>query len=332
MKAILMQGPGGVEQLQLGEIPRPTIAHPRQLLIRIEAAGINPIDTKLRKGGPYFPDHPQHVLGCDGAGVVEEIGAECGRFQPGDAVYYFHGGLGGLEGNYTEYAVVDERYVAGKPENLSFAEAAAAPLALITAWEALFERATLGPGDEVLIHAGAGGVGHLAIQLATHRGARVATTVGSAEKAEFVRSLGAERAILYKEENFVAAVQQWSQAGGARVVFDTIGGPLFNPSLEAARHYGEVVTLIQIPEAVEWKTARLKNLRISQELMLSPVIFDLHEQRLHQTGILEQCCALFETGKLQVKVSKQLPLEQATEAHRLIERGDTFGKVVLTIN
>ncbi len=332
MKAILMETPGGVEQLQLGEIAKPEIRDPQQILIRIEAAGINPIDTKLRKGGPYFPDHPQHVLGCDGAGVVEAVGEDCTRFQPGDAVYYFNGGLGGLEGNYTEYALIDEHYVARKPENLSFVEAAAAPLALITAWEALFDRATLHEADEVLIHAGAGGVGHLAIQLARHAGARIATTVGSAEKASYVRDLGADLAILYKEENFVDAVTEWSIQDGVNVVFDTIGGDLFNPSLQAAGHYGEVVTLIQIPDQVDWKTARLKNLRISQELMLSPTVFDLHEMRIHQTEILEQSCKLFEADQLQVKVSHQLPLEQAAEAHQLIERGDMFGKVVLTIN
>ncbi len=332
MKAVVMETPGGVNQLVLGEIPKPQIITPHQLLIRIEAAGVNPIDTKLRKAGPYLSGHPQHVLGCDGAGVVEAIGDGCERFQVGDAVYYFNGGLGGLEGNYTEYAVVDERYVAPKPNNLSFAEAAAAPLALITAWESLFDRASLQESDEVLVHAGAGGVGHLAIQLAVEAGARVATTVGSAEKAEYVRSLGAELAILYKEEGFVEAVQQWSRHDGANIIFDTIGGALFNPSLQAAAHYGEVVTLIQIPESVDWKAARLKNLRVSQELMLSPSVFDQHERRIHQTDILEQGCKRFEAGTLQVKVSHQLPLEQAAEAHQLIERGDMFGKLVLTPN
>ncbi len=329
MKAITMTTPGGVEQLQLNEIPAPKITEPHQLLIEIKAAGVNPVDTKLRKGGPYFPDHEQHVLGCDGAGIIKAVGDNCSRFQPGDEVYYFNGGLGGLDGNYTEFAVIDERYVAHKPNNLSFAEAAAAPLALITAWESLFDRATLHQGDEVLIHGGAGGVGHLAVQLAAHVGARICTTVGSSEKADFVRKLGADRAILYKEEDFVEAVQQWSIAGGVNVVFDTVGGDLFNPSLQAARHYGEVVSLIQIPDEVEWKPARLKNLRISQELMLSPIVFDLHDMREHQTEILEQCTTLFEAGKLQVKISHELPLKQAAEAHRLIERGDMLGKLVL---
>ena len=330
MKAITMTAPGGVEQLQLDEVPMPEITAPHQVLVEIHAAGVNPIDTKLRANGPYFPDHTTHVLGCDGAGVVKAVGGSCSRFQPGDTVYYFNGGLGGLDGNYTQFAVIDEHYVARKPDNLGFEEAAAAPLALITAWEALFDRATLHEGDEVVIHAGAGGVGHLAIQLAAAAGARVATTVGSNEKADMVRKLGADHAILYREEDAVEAVSQWCHGEGVEVVFDTVGGDtILNQSIEMLDHYGELVSLLQIPEGVDWKAARLKNLRISQELMLSPTVFDLHEMRIHQTEILEQCCALFEDGKLRVHLSEQLPLEQAAQAHQMIETGGTTGKIVL---
>ncbi len=330
MKAITFTTPGGVEQLQLSEIPVPEITDPHQILVEIHAAGVNPIDTKLRGNGPYFPDHTTHVLGCDGAGVVKAVGEACERFQLGDAVYYFNGGLGGLDGNYTEFAVIDERYVARKPENLSFEEAAATPLALITAWEALFDRATLHEGDEVMVHAGAGGVGHLAIQLAAAVGARVATTVGSAEKAEVVRALGADYAILYREEDSVEAVKAWSHGDGVEVVFDTVGGDtILNQSIQMLDHYGELVSLLQIPEGVDWKAARLKNIRVSQELMLSPIVFNLHDMRIHQTEILEQCSALFEDEKLQIHLSKQLPLEQAAEAHQMIEAGSTTGKIVL---
>ncbi len=329
MKAVTMTAPGGVEQLQFGEIAEPVIAQPRQIKIRIKAAGVNPVDTKLRKNGPYFPDHAEHVLGCDGSGVVIEVGDSCERFQVGDEVYYFNGGLGGLDGNYAEVAVIDERYVARKPENLSFEEAAAAPLALITAWESLFDRATLHEADEILIHGGAGGVGHLAVQLAAEIGARVCTTVSTREKADFVTRLGADRTILYKDEDFVETVSAWSNGDGVNVVFDTVGGELINRSLQVTRHYGEVVSLLQIPEQVEWKTARLKNLRISQELMLSPIVYGMEEMRVHQTEILEHCYALFEADKLQIEVTHQLPLEQAAEAHRLIEQGNMLGKVVL---
>ncbi len=329
MKAIIMTAPGGPEQLQLEDIAEPEISSPHEVVIEIRAAGVNPIDTKLRVNGVYFPEVSRHVLGCDGAGVVKETGANCTRFQPGDEVYYFNAGLGGTTGNYAEMAVVDERYVARKPDNLSFEESAAAPLALITAWESLFDRGTLYAGDEILIHAGAGGVGHLAIQLAATVDARICTTVGSKEKAEFVKSLGADHAILYKEEDFVTAVQQWSHKDGVNMVFDTVGGETFNKSLRAAGNYGEVITLLQIPEQADWKSARSRNLRITQELMLTPLVSGLHDMRLHQTEILEQCTQLFEAGKLRVHLSHQLPLEKADDAHRMVEEGSTTGKIVL---
>lgn len=329
MKAITITSPGGPEQLQYTEIPEPKISSPHELLIEVHAAGVNPVDTKLRANGVYFPDSPHHVLGCDGAGVVKKAGDGCTSFQPGDEVYYFNGGLGGTTGNYAEMAVVDERYVAKKPGNLNFEEAAAAPLALITAWESLFDRGTLYAGDEVLIHAGAGGVGHLAIQLASTVDARISTTVGSAEKAAFVKSLGADLAILYKEEDFVSAVQRWSNKDGVNMVLDTVGGETFNNSLRAAGNYGEVVTLLQIPDQADWKSARGRNLRVTQELMLTPLVSDLHDMRLHQTEILEQCTKLFEAGKLQVHLSHQLPLENAADAHRMVEEGSTTGKIVL---
>ncbi len=331
MRAIIMTAPGGPEQLKLEEISTPEISSPSEILIEIHAAGVNPVDTKLRANGVYFPEVGRHVLGCDGAGIVKEVGDSCTRFQPGDEVYYFNAGLGGTTGNYTEMAVVDERYVARKPNNLGFAEAAAAPLALITAWESLFDRGTLYEGDEVLIHGGAGGVGHLAIQLASNIGARVCTTVGSEEKAEFVKLLGADHTILYRKDDFVDATLRWSGGDGVNMVFDTVGGETFSNSLRTIRNYGEIVTLLQVPADADWKSARNRNLRISQELMLTPLVSGLHEMRIHQTEILENCCELFEAGKLQIHLSHQLPLEQAAEAHRLIENGSTTGKIVLTI-
>ncbi len=331
MKAITMRSPGGPEQLQLEELSRPEIGSPHEVLIEIHAAGVNPVDTKLRTNGVYFPDSPRHILGCDGAGVVKATGEGCTRFSPGDAVYYFNAGLGGESGNYAEYALVDERYLARKPQNLSFEEAATAPLALITAWESLFDRGTLYQGDEVLIHGGAGGVGHLAIQLAANIGARVCTTVSSGEKAELATSLGADHTILYREEDFVEATLQWSQGGGVNMVLDTAGGETFSNSLRAARNYGEIVTLLQVPADADWKSARNRNLRITQELMLTPLVSNLHEMRIHQREILEECRALFEAGKLRVHLSHQLPLEEAAEAHRLIERGSTTGKIVLKV-
>ncbi|MDH3355006.1 MAG: alcohol dehydrogenase catalytic domain-containing protein, partial [Chromatiales bacterium] len=190
MKAILMQQPGEASSLVESEVNAPTLVEADQLLIKLEAAGVNPIDTKLRANGTYFPDQLPTILGCDGSGRVVEVGAEVKNFHVGDEVYYFYGGIGGAEqGNYAEYNVISEAYVAPKPSNLSFSEAAAVPLALITAWESLHHRTVVKKGESVLIHAGAGGVGHLAIQLAKIAGCRVITTVSSKEKEKFVRSL-----------------------------------------------------------------------------------------------------------------------------------------------
>ncbi len=161
-----MTSAGSPDVLQVQEITNPGVpVGNTELLVRLVAAGLNPIDTKLRQRGSFYPEQMPAILGCDGAGVVEAVGAGVQRFRPGDAVYFCYGGLGGHQGNYAEYTVVDERFVAPKPASISFAEAAAAPLVLITAWEALYERGRLEPKENVLIHAGAGGVGHVAIQL-----------------------------------------------------------------------------------------------------------------------------------------------------------------------
>ncbi len=158
---------GTANVLQPQDVINPKINAPQDILIRLRAAGINPIDTKLRRRGTSYPEQLPAVLGCDGAGVVEAVGSAVNRFQVGEEVYFCYGGLGkkGTR-NYAQYAVVDERFVAAKPKSLSFAEAAAVPLVLITAWEALYDRGRLEAGRRVLIHGGAGGVGHVAIQLA----------------------------------------------------------------------------------------------------------------------------------------------------------------------
>ncbi len=331
MRAVLMHQSGSPEVLLFShEVPQPRIHDEHQVLIRLSAAGINPVDTKLRSRGTYYPEQMPAILGCDGAGVVEAVGDAVTRFKPGDEVYYCHGGIGGDQGNYAEYNVVDERYLAAKPQNIDFATAGAAPLVLITAWEALHDRAQIQAGQKVLIHAGAGGVGHVAIQLAKAAGCQVITTVGSKEKASLARQLGADETILYREVDFVEATTSWSGDEGVDVVLDTVGGEVFEQSFAATRPYGHVVSLLQ-PGEVDWKTARLRNLTTSLELMLSPMFFGWHEAQEHQRWILEQCAQLIDEGKLTPKVSHSLPLEEAANAHALIEQGSMQGKIVLMI-
>ena len=330
MKAVVMTATGGPEVLQLQEIDKPAIATPTGVLVKLKAAGINPVDTKLRRG-LYPIEQLPAVLGCDGAGVVAAIGTGVSRCKPGDEVYFFYGGIGTVQGNYAEYIVLDERLVARKPESLDFIHAAAAPLVLLTAWESLYDRARLQAGQTVLIHAGAGGVGHVAIQLAHGSGARVCTTVGSAEKAVFVKELGADRVINYKEQDFVKAVLDWTHGHGVDIAMDNVGGAMIEATFPAVRHYGDMVTLLQPGADVNWTVARQRNLRFSMEIMLSPLLFNLVEAQKHQTWILEQCARLFDEEKLRIHVSRVLPLARAAEAHAEIEKGSATGKLVLTI-
>lgn len=330
MKAIHMTGTGPAnEVLQLVETPEPEITTPTQIKVQLRAAGVNPIDTKLRGRGVFYADAYPAILGCDGAGIVTATGRDTKRFRPGDAVWFCHGGLGGAPGNYAEFTVLDESEAEAKPAALGFEEAAALPLVLITAWEALFDRARLVENQTVLVHAGAGGVGHVAIQLAKSAGARVATTVSTPEKQAVVQQLGADKIILYRDHDFVDAIMEWTGGHGVDVILDSLGGETFRKSLSAASVYGQVVTLLDPGNDVDWKEARNRNLGIYFTLMLTPMLQNLREARRHQGTILARCAALIADGKLKPLVSHVLPLEDAARAHQLIEAGHVQGKIVL---
>lgn len=333
MQAILATAAGNIDVLQLREVDKPALPSPHHLRVRLAAAGVNPVDTKLRAKPAYHPDKLPAILGCDGAGIVEATGSAVTRFKPGDAVYFNNGGIGEEPGNYAEYTTLHEDYCAAKPANLTLAEAAALPLVLITAWEALFERAHLTAGQTVLIHAAAGGVGHVALQLAHHFGARIAVTVGDDKKAGLAQGLGAEKIINYRTQDFVQQVLDWTGGRGADIVFDTVGGDTFLRSFDAARVGGTVVSILAtaLSEAAVQK-ARLRNLSLGFELMLTPQILNLHDARVRQRRILEQGAALVEQGQLGVLVTHRLPLQQAAEAHRMIEAGGMTGKVILTLD
>ncbi|HEX8874874.1 MAG TPA: zinc-dependent alcohol dehydrogenase family protein [Nitrosospira sp.] len=332
MRAVLMNAPGVPDVLKIADVPKPSITDSSGVLVKLHAAGLNPIDTKVRKLNMYYPDKLPSILGCDGAGVVETIGSSVTRVRPGDEVFFFNNGLGGAPGTYAEYTVVREDYLALKPKNITMREAAGIPLALITAWEALLDRGDLQKGETALIHAGAGGVGHIAIQLAHHFGARVATTVSGSQKAELVQSLGVELAIDYREQDFVEAVLNWTGGQGAKLVMDTVGQETFCNSFAATRLYGRIVTLLSTSCDVKaLNVARLRNLIIGYVQMTAPLYFGLHPARAAQTTILERGARLIEEKQLRVHISHTLPLEQAAEAHRLIEAGHTTGKIVLQI-
>lgn len=330
MKAIMMTAIGNPDVLELQDIAEPETSTATQVKVRLKAAGVNPVDTKIRRNGLLYDNPLPAVLGCDGAGEVVETGSAVSRFKPGDKVWFCHGGLGREQGNYAEYNVLDQRWVSLMPETSSFTEAAALPLVLITAWGGLIDRGGLQSGQTVLIHAGAGGVGHVAIQLAKLKGARVITTVSSEQKAEFVQALGADEVIRYTKGGFADAVNELTDGKGADLVFDTVGAEVFKQSIQATAHFGRLVTLLD-PGELNLAEARIRNLLIGFELMLTPMLRDLPEARDKHVEILNQCAQWLEKGQLKTHIGKQLSLAEAAKAHELIETGHSTGKIVLII-
>ena len=326
-----MTAPGNPQVLELQTIPDPDPPQGQDVLVRLKAAGVNPIDTKLRQRGTFNPQAQSAILGCDGAGIVEAVGDQVIRYRPGDAVYFCHGGLGYAPGTYSQYAIVDERYLAPKPQRLSFIEAAAVPLVFITAWESLYDRARLQAIQTVLIHGGAGGVGHAAIQLAKLRGARVCTTVSSEDKATFVTQLGADLAILYREQSFITQANHWTEGKGVHAAFDTVGGSVLTQTFAAVRPYGDVVSILAPAADTDWKEARDRNLRVSLELMLTPQLQGLEDAQKHQARILEDCAQWFDQGHLKIQVSQCFPFDAAAQAHQRLAEGSLQGKIVLEI-
>lgn len=331
MKAMVMTRTGEPEEtLSLCEMDEPVVTEPTQIKVRLRAAGVNPIDTKLRRRGLFYENALPAVLGCDGAGEVVEVGQAVSRFRLRDRVWFCNGGLGAEPGNYAEYTVLDQRWAARMPATLDFEAAAAGPLVLITAWGALYDRGRLQAGQTVLIHAGGGGVGHVAVQLAKLRGARVLTTVGSEEKAVLCRQWGVDGVIDYRQQDFVTAVHDLTQGKGADLVLDTVGPEVFERSIPCTAYFGDLVTLLD-PGVVPLNEARMRNLRIGFELMLTPMLRSLDRARDHHVEILETCGEWIDAGKLSLHVSRVLPLEQAATAHAAVESGHTTGKIVLRI-
>ena len=330
MRAVLMTAVGGPEVLKLEDLPEPEITGEHDVLVRLRAAGVNPVDYKLRSHGTFGNALPA-ILGWDGAGVVERAGPAVTRVWPGEEVYFCDGGFGPAPGTYAELKVVDERYLARKPERLSFVAAAAAPLVTITAWEALHGRARVSDGQSVLVQAGAGGVGHMSVQLARLAGARVATTVSPGRKTELAASLGAELCIDYTHEDVGEKLRGWAGTDGADVVHDTVGGKTFTACFSLTRPYGDLVSNVESP----WEKAAIaamhdRNLRVSFTWMPAPSVFGWPGQRERQREILEQAARHFDAGDLRVEVGATFPLDQAADAHRAVEAGQVIGKTVLT--
>jgi NADPH:quinone reductase-like Zn-dependent oxidoreductase len=308
MKAIRIHEYGGPDVLQLEECPRPKPG-PDEVLIRVHAAGVNPVDWKIREG--YLKDQVQRSLpfipGWDVSGVVEETGDSTSRLKRGEAVYSRPDI--GRDGAYAEYIVVREADVALKPESIDHIHAAATPLAALTAWQVLFDEADLKAGQKVLIHAAAGGVGHFAVQLAKWKGAHV---IGTASKRnhDFLRELGADETIDYSNQRFENVVHD------VDVVFDTLAGEVQERSWQVLRKGGVLVSILNPPSP---ETAASHGVR-GGFVFVQP-----DAKELMEIG------KLIDSQKLKPVIQSTIPLADVRQAHNLSQAGHVRGKLVLTV-
>ncbi|GAA2359079.1 NADP-dependent oxidoreductase [Nonomuraea africana] len=310
MRAIGQDSFGGPEVLKVIEVEQP-VPGPAEVLVRVHAAAVNPTDVWHRATGGLAGGAAPVRLGWDVSGVVAAVGPGVTTLEPGDEVF-------GLPrhplpaGTYAEYVTSPARHLVRKPAELSHEEAAALPLAALTAWQALVDTAGVRPGQRVLIHAAAGGVGHLAVQIAKARGAYVIGTARSV-KHDVVRELGADEVIDYTQVDFTAAT------GDIDVVIDAIGGEYGPRSLRTLRPGGIVVSLASPAEAYLAAEARPLGLRAAFMIV-----------EADQAG-LREIASLAASGRLRPRIEATLPLELAGKAHELAESGRTTGKIVLTV-
>ncbi|POX47135.1 NADPH:quinone reductase [Streptomyces sp. Ru71] len=310
MRAVSQDVLGGPEVLKVIELPRPA-PRPNQVLVRVRAAGVNPTDWKHRALGAFL-GRPPFVLGWDVSGVVEAVGIGVARFRPGDEVFgmlpYPYG-----HGSHAEYVTGPARAFALKPAGIDHVQAGALPLVSLTAWQALVETAGLRPGQRVLIHAAAGGVGHVAVQIAKELGAYVIGTA-SAGKHDFLRSIGVDEPLDYRERDVTEAVKD------VDVVLDTLGGETSVRSLRVLRPGGIVVSILPVGSDDFHQEAERLGVRAVRMLVDAS-----------HSG-MRKIAELAEAGKLRAEIAATFPLAEAAEAHRLGDTGRTTGKLVLVMD
>jgi NADPH:quinone reductase len=325
MHAAVLDAPNA--PFRLVDVARPT---PRsgEVLVRIKASGVNPLDLKIRAGqAPHARQALPAVLGIDLAGVVEAVGPGVSARKRGDEVFGMTGGVGGLPGSLAEYAAVDADLLAEKPANLSMCEAAALPLIFITAWEGLVDRAHVGAGQKVLIHGGAGGVGHVAIQIARAFGANVFAT-GSVKSLALITQVGATP-IDYGTQTVENYVAQYTQGRGFDIVFDTVGGATLDASFNAVRRFGHVVS------ALGWGTHALAPLSFraasySGVFTLLPLLTG--EGRAHHGEILREATRLVAAGKVFPRLDpRHFTLSTIDAAYAAQGDRTAAGKIVIDV-
>lgn len=332
MKALTLKKYGGPDQVVFADVPQPAL-EPDEMLVRVHAVGLNPIDTMIPKGSfkPILRLRLPATLGSDLAGVVVETGSRVTRFKAGDAVFASVFDLG--TGSLAEFAVVPETAAALKPSNLDFVQAASIPMVGLTAWQALKERSRVKPGQKVFVPAGSGGIGTFAIQLAKHLGAKVGTTT-STTNVGLVRSLGANEVIDYKKQEFEHVLRDYD------VVLGTVRGGALKKSLRILRSGSSVVSLVGPPDAA-FARARGMNFFLKFVFgLLSGGIIRQAKQRgaaysflfVHPDGgQLAEIGKLLEAGKIRPVIDKVFPFDQAKEALDYLEKGRAKGKVVVQV-
>jgi NADPH2:quinone reductase len=315
MRAMVLPRFGGPELFEERDVPKPTPG-PGELLVRIVASGTNPVDAKLRHDGSWAGQKPPIVLGYDASGVVEGVGPGVKDFKAGDEVYFTPEIFGNTLGTYAEWNVVPAAIGAPRPRGLTHVQAAAFPLAAGTAWDAVVRRLAVRPGETILIHGGAGGVGTFAIQIARASGARVIATAGTANQAT-LRELGADVCVDYTREDPAAVALRETGNAGVDAVFSTVGGDTLARSIPATRPGGRLATILGISGDLSAFYPRNQT---------------LHGVFLTREGKrLRELAALVEQGKLRAVVDAVLPLAQVGEAHRRLDSGHGRGKIVLEV-
>ena len=328
MRAMVQREHGTPDVLHLEELPEPALRE-TDVLLEVHATSVNPVDTKVRARASAPREWPL-VLGYDVSGSVVRCGSRVTQWKVGDeliaAPNLFRPGAN------ADYVAVDARSAARKPAALDHASAAALPLVSQTAWEALHLRARMQPGQTVLIHAGAGGVGHVAVQLAKLHGCRVITTAGRAESLAFCRDvLRADEVIDYRSQDVVEAVKRLTDGHGVPVAFDTVGGDVFVQCLDCVAVNGHVVTILGGSTDLRQRGQSLlyRNVTISYEFMGIPTAHEIDPGRPGE--ILATIAKLVDAGALRPEVRHRFPLEQLAGAHRQVETGRTVGKVVVIV-
>lgn len=326
MKAMIIKAYGDDAVFVAAEVEKPEVKA-GHVLVKIAASSVNAVDTKIRRFGndlPLAPDTPA-ILGMDFAGTVEAVGEGVEGYAAGDAVYGCAGGLADLPGTLAEYIVADARLIGHKPDNLSMGEAAALPLVGITAYEGLM-RAGVQAGQKVLVHGGSGGVGHVALQLASHFGAEVYATGGGEKQLALIEELGATP-INYKTESVEDYVARHTGGTGFDVVFDSVGDANMAKSFEAAALNGQVASTVSMCE-LDLSVAHYKGLSLHVVFMLIPMLHNV--KRADHAAILASLADIVAAGALKpVLDENRYSLEDAGQAHARLESGQGMGKVVI---